>query len=363
MSSVDRRVPRHENGSSDPTIAHALAALSASETAVAEHEIAVAAAEEHAKRIVPRFDTVLTELRLLYNKNSPLADDPRAAVVGEGVGKAFHLVERECAVQAVISLFGHLMAFEQAVAAITLLAFSLPHAVRNDPRIRSLIKEALTLGWDMRDPLVEQAYNYLGLVHAVHDSDMKLVEFLPNRARYWLSVTRLTRAKTSMEFGTGCGSNTFHAAQLDANIKWIGCDVSEPQIKFLKEQAERLQIPNVIFASMREAEAEGIKVDCVALLDVIEHSAWGDELLDRAEKLVAPGGVVCISVPNGPWSPWSLNRVNTVVGSHVAVESMETLYARIEARGGHVLDARVIPGDPGQGNSNVGLTYEPKAAK
>lgn len=306
------------------------------------------------RKLLVDFSSVLTELRLLYNANPP-DKDPNASIA---VGKSLRLVEKEIAIQSIEILFGHLMQYEQAREAITLMAFALPHDVRKDPRIRTLMAEAIKLGETMRTPLAELATGYASLIHAIEDDLMKSVEQLPSRARYMLSVARLSRAKTAMEFGTGCGSNVFHCAILAPDIEWIGVDVSEQQILYLKDQAVRVGVPNVKFLSMRERMELGVEADCVGLLDAMEHTVFGDELLDAAEDAVADGGVLCITVPLGPWSLWSLNRTGAVAGSHVAVEDLSTLCTKAEIRG-KVLDARVIPGATVEMNANSALTYEP----
>ncbi len=130
--------------------------------------------------------------------------------------------------------------------------------------------------------------------------------------------------------------------------------MSEPQIRCLKEQANRLQIPNVAFYTMAEVREVGVKADCVALLDVLEHTVFPDVLLDGAQDACAFGGIVCITVPNSAWAAW--NRDPAVAGAHVATESLPGLIARCQARG-QILDARLLPGTAAEQNANASVSY------
>ena len=206
----------------------------------------------------------------------------------EGAKKALEVIEQEAAVQAVLYLYNHLAYHEQWRDGAALLAYSLPHSVRKDERILQILKEATELAEKLATPEIEQTAILNDPPHIVSDKLLTELPYFAPRALYWLKTTKLVRAKFSLEYGTGCGSNVFLAAQLEPYIQWVGTDLRRSQIETNQDNANRLKLRNPTFAYSDDPALKGV-ADCVAVLDVIEHTVYGDELLAAAEWYVQPG--------------------------------------------------------------------------
>ncbi len=204
---------------------------------------------------------------------------------------------------------------------------------------------------------------YLTAEHDMPDDFVGDFQRITPRGAYWLQVVRLTRSRDAMEWGTGCGSNVMQLASVYTDVNWYGVDSSSEQIEHNKEQAGRLKIASKW--AVDPAPELFYKMDCVAVLDCLEHTLHPDALLDKAEKYVRPGSTMVISVPNGPWSLHTPNDEITLdggrPGNHVAVGSPATLIPYIQTRG-ILIDVRVIQTRTSEGNSSLCIAYEPAHA-
>ena len=309
--------------------------------------------------LLPDFREVSNVLRALLIEQTRQVGDPGFRVALKAVQQATRLM----AAQSVVYLYNHLCHVEQWREAATLLAFALPHDVRSHPEVRRCVEHASRMAAALGDPETERAGMYLTLVHEMSDEWAKFLSGMPLRARYFLMVSRLIGAKVAIEFAAGCGMNVMQAAQAAPAITWVGVDISRGQIEHCREQAARLEIPNVFFETPEEGTWKG-RGDCVGLLDALEHTVYPDELVAATEAYVAPGGRLCVVVPNGPWDLHAKQvhdpDVTGVEGvsNHVAVASPETLMAYLSQRG-TLVDVQVLDGD-GTGNGSVAVTYLPE---
>lgn len=261
-------------------------------------------------------------------------------------------VESELCAQAVLYLYDHLYKRDQFAAAAHLLAHALPVCVAGDPRIREIAQHAAATAARFT-PDQEIADARAGILE-VSDDFMRAAQAMTARSRYWLSCVRVSQARLAVEYGSGCGSNVLHCAQVECGAAWAGVDASTAQVEACREQAKRLGI-NVGFAEHEGLEALDLrgKADCVGVLHVLEHTAFPGSVLAEAEKYVKPGGTVCVVLPCGPGSlaipdktPEEVareRREGSVVG-HVNVTSLQDLIAFVVERG-RLLDARVTPSD------------------
>lgn len=272
--------------------------------------------------------------------------------------ESLQLAEREMAAQAVVYLYDHLAYHEQWREAAMLLAYCLPTAVHEDPRVRAAIEHAATLAATVSDPAVERASCYAALVHQMSDAWVSNPAAAPTRSHYWMLVARLARARVCVEYATGCGANVFQATERHPGTEWIGVDISRAQIVANREQAERTG-NRARFLFDDDASIFGT-ADVVAVLDVLEHSVYPDEILTAAERYARrPGGFVCVTVPNGPWCLGApkTGEGTLKAGEHLAVQTVQTLAAYLTSRG-RVVDCQVISGSSGERNSCVCMTYE-----
>jgi len=278
--------------------------------------------------------------------------------------EAVVVAEREMAVQAVLYLYDHLTYFEQWREAAALLAFALPHNVRADKRIEDVMGRAAKLAAKIETPEAERdAGDAIGVFREVAGLARDLAS-TPPRALYWRAVCRLARVTTALDYGTGGGIHLLQLAALEPGVHWVGVDLSGPQMEFSQAEARRLGLTNVDFMLEEEALVKhGHSVDSVGVHHVLEHTVHPDAVLARAEAFLRPGGTMCLTMPNGPWSvhlPPSTDREATVGhGGHVAVESPQTLTMRLAARG-RILDLRIAAGPvEAEGNSCIQVCYEP----
>lgn len=271
--------------------------------------------------------------------------------------------ERELTARAISYLFDHLINFEQFREAAQLLVWAMPHVCKDHPSVIACAKKALSLAEKMETPEAELLNSgYLALTHEAPDEFVQRLDNITTRGAYWLQVSRLIRAKNVMEWGTGCGSNVTQLASVYTDTNWYGLDQSYDQAKANEAQAARLGIKCTWLAEPA-VEYYG-KMDCVAVLDCLEHTVYPDCLLDKAEKYLRPGGTMVISVPNGPWS---LHTPNSDIlldsgraGNHVAVGSPLALIQYLSGRG-WLIDVRVLATGTAEGNSSLLCAYEPYA--
>jgi len=273
---------------------------------------------------------------------------------------AMEEAEGEMAVQALSFLYDHLTFHEQWKKALALLAYSVPVRLINDIRIRKIIEHAQKNVEAMEDAETERANFYLTKCNAMEDHYIAMFQQMPQRSRYWLMVSRLRDAKRCLEYGTDCGLNVHWAAKLDSKIQWYGTDISEKQVSYNKDQADRSGADNADFISCDDERFFGT-MDTVAVLDTLEHTAHPYELLVAAEKFVAPGGAVVVSVPLGAWSGREQFH-GTLVGQHIDTQSLGGLRALLASRG-EVVDVQPIHGgslDPNE--TSACATYIPKGS-
>lgn len=267
-------------------------------------------------------------------------------------------VEREFAVQAVEFLYNHLVQYEQFTAAAHLLAWAVPVDIRDDARIKALVVRSVEASNEMESPEREVLIARAG-IHELTDQFMTMTSALPPRAAYWLHCVRLRGCTDALEFGTGCGSNVIHAAQIEPSVNWWGTDASKEQIEANLEQAQRLGLKNAHFIYMDKEDYRG-RFPSVAVLDVLEHTAYPEQLLEKAERFVDKGGILTAVVPKGPWSLHTKNDPGpATAGNHVNVSSVADMVA-LGQRRGTVLAAQELPG-PVQWDINASacVTYRP----
>lgn len=262
---------------------------------------------------------------------------------------------------AVAYLYDHLAYHEQWLQAARLLAYCIPACAIGEPRVRATLDSAVKLAAPIEDPELERA---LVRVHAIQQIEDPLVlhpNTLTPRARYWLSVARLSGAAVALEYGCDHGSHVLAAARSEPHIEWLGTDPREAQVSANRDQARRLGLENAHFYPNGDEDTIGV-ADCIGVLDTLEHTVHPDELMAAAEACGAPGAVVVVTMPCGPWAlhddaPPDPSKGEPFNGGHIATNSLPGLAAYLAGRG-HLLQGQVLPGpDPAEGNSTVCVTY------
>lgn len=130
----------------------------------------------------------------------------------------------------------------------------------------------------------------------------------PNRAKRnrFRVTSRLCRGRV-MELG--CGEGHLAKAISDRGLSVTGVDMSAEKIARARALYPEM---NFVRADVRDLEAEDGAFDTVVLAEVLEHvhEEPGIAILDRAWKLLRPGGRLIVSVPNEDCVPHR-NHVRT----------------------------------------------------
>ncbi len=157
-------------------------------------------------------------------------------------------------------------------------------------------------------------------------------EFLEDPSHYehpraqWVVST--VSGGSLLEIGCGNGGMTrLLAPKVD---ELLAFDVSAPSLK----QLEELKLPNVRTAQgLIENFHPENRFDWVVLSEVIEHIRKPTPVIERSYDLLAPGGSLVITTPNGHWESdehlheFSLQTFSELLLS-TSCESLETSYLR-----------------------------------
>ena len=94
----------------------------------------------------------------------------------------------------------------------------------------------------------------------------------------------------------GCGGGHLLRAARDAGWRGIGTDLSHAACAAARETA---QVPVAQTAATALPFRDGA-LDAVALVNVLDHTAAGRCTLEEAARVLRPGGLLVVRVPNGP---------------------------------------------------------------
>jgi 2-polyprenyl-3-methyl-5-hydroxy-6-metoxy-1,4-benzoquinol methylase len=113
----------------------------------------------------------------------------------------------------------------------------------------------------------------------------------------WLTANQrlkrlLPKARPGRWLDVGCSSGWFVEAARGAGIEAEGIDLSATAV----EAARRRGLP--VFCSTIEDFVPGHLYDTVTAFDVLEHVLDPYGFLHSVRRMLAPGGVVCLGVPN-----------------------------------------------------------------
>ena len=265
------------------------------------------------------------------------ADGKRAGAESEALA-----IEDAVVVDCLRFLYEHMVVRNQLVGAAHLLAHA-PLSIRDDPRVRRLVAHAL--GATARlDSAAHELVKAREGTYSVPDAILDVRQALPWRVLYWLRTVRVAQAKRALEYGCGHGSNVLACALHESAVDWTGIDVNAAQVADNRAQAGRVGARASFYAD-GDPDAPREAFDSVAVLHVLEHTAYPHDVLAAAERYARPGGHVVVVVPSDAGAaevdPADLARIRRGEGmerSHVNSMGLGDLVALVAPRG-RLLDA------------------------
>jgi len=299
------------------------------------------------------FDFRATAERLRTMVRTLKDHDSEGAVADTTLG-----VESEMAVQSVLYLYDHMARRGEWVGAAHLLAWAVPASAISDPRVRFLLQHALAVSegkfCDYEKEMIRAREGTL----AIADEAAMTTYLLPPRARYLRGVVALSDSRTVLEYGCGSGMNVFLNAKVCPKARWDGFDISTDQVEICRSMAVKIGLGSR-FIGPTDAQV-GI-YDVVAVLDVLEHTAYPANVLENAERFTTGDGLVVVTVPGWRGSArtnveMSPDRVGDHLPSHVNTTDIDSLVAFLSGRGEVVDVARLHPEHPSE-SEGCAVTY------
>jgi methionine biosynthesis protein MetW len=121
----------------------------------------------------------------------------------------------------------------------------------------------------------------------------------PNPTLEALFRDRLSWARNCLDVGCGDGG-TVGPIALSSRVDYVGVDISEAAVRLANEQGFRA----VVVESSDALPFSNGSFDAVFLVEVLEHLFDPLATLNEVHRVLAPGGVVVITVPNVAYWRW-----------------------------------------------------------
>lgn len=145
-------------------------------------------------------------------------------------------------------------------------------------------------------------YEVSGRFETAHIVDSALI---PQSPRYQMILSVLadrTECETVVDYGCSYGAWAVHLHN-ELGKRWWLYDIDAASIAAARNHIQAFaQVPSAFELNVTATFPTLVgSVDCVLLLEILEHVRDPISLLRAAERAVRPGGLVLISVPIGPW--------------------------------------------------------------
>jgi 2-polyprenyl-3-methyl-5-hydroxy-6-metoxy-1,4-benzoquinol methylase len=105
-------------------------------------------------------------------------------------------------------------------------------------------------------------------------------------------ITENRGAGRLLDVGTGCGFFLVAAQKRQWEVKGV-----EPSLQSV--QMARRQYSLDVFAGTLQEYVDKRQFDAITFINVLEHSVWPWQEIDRAKELLRPGGLIYLRFPNG----------------------------------------------------------------
>ena len=133
-------------------------------------------------------------------------------------------------------------------------------------------------------------YGYGGTQSASDNDTARAKEF---HTRH-LAILKRVGGNGGKLLDVGTGTGIFVQAANSGSWDAVGIDWSEQAV----EQAQRLGRQHVQICTLRDFDSPDNNFDAITMFDYLEHSQSPDDDLARASRLLKPGGLLAIRVPN-----------------------------------------------------------------
>lgn len=113
----------------------------------------------------------------------------------------------------------------------------------------------------------------------------------------------LKKSDVVLDLGCGNGQNSIKAARIVKKVD--GVDIDDVLLGIAKNSAENLKISNVKFEKAdleKKLNYKNNAFDKIIFLDVLEHLSNRDQILQEVKRVLKPGGLLFLAVPNSQTS-------------------------------------------------------------
>ncbi len=155
-------------------------------------------------------------------------------------------------------------------------------------------------------------------LHNPVPGDFQRLMYLARFERVLGAIDRWTQGKRVLD--VGCAQGNFSLALAEKGYSVVALDLRSSFLRYLRLKQERGQI-RCVSASIEAFPFRQHGFDVVVLGEVIEHVAYPERLLRNLAELLAPGGILVLSTPNG-------GRIRTGLPTLADIKSRQALVER-----------------------------------
>lgn len=137
--------------------------------------------------------------------------------------------------------------------------------------------------------------NYYAKFRLHHPLKQKLINYIDAKGPVWYYLIKnFSRHSSLLDYG--CGSGLF-LARASSHFQTTGIDSSSTALKLAAKNTQH-QSSLILGKLSALQKLPSASYQIITCFDVIEHIANFNKYLDEFKRLLAPGGVLVISVPN-----------------------------------------------------------------
>jgi 2-polyprenyl-3-methyl-5-hydroxy-6-metoxy-1,4-benzoquinol methylase len=152
---------------------------------------------------------------------------------------------------------------------------------------------------------MHEAVRWHDVIAADFDSKYRSSRMFQERYKVWAETLIRYSHPCHRVLDAGCGSGVFSLLAAEHNLTVLGADASAQMLRLCRLKQEQLNSRNASFLQARIEQLEPADIgrfDVILCSSVLEYvnDLWGS--IQRLNELLAPGGVLLLSLPNA--SSW-----------------------------------------------------------